>query len=232
MSTVSGSGIMSSMGAAQKLARPHASTLWVDDVRWHRQMYGQSRFRWAPEDPLTIASRLTAGRLTFSTPRHLHQLEQALAVLSSHQARIAAALAPPLREVRHEFGASWTEVLKEVALSPLEARIILWSCPGSGASQDVPDADAQRAIRGLPLPNPLTEIWELRQVALMYEAAWDLLEDALCDLVHELAPTRDLAQIARHTTSGDRLQLEFRLARQRERRGEPGDVRRLTVQHY
>ena len=211
--------------------RERSSSNWEEDVVWHRRMYGQSHFRWVTEDVLSIATRYTRGRLKFSTPAHLSNLDVQLLSLLGHTDQIRLAMAAPLREVRGAYGRRWGSALKLINMTELDARVITWSAIGTTPDQ-VTNSDAGRALRGIPLPNPLTEIWELRQMLAMHQAAVDVLEDASCDLVLELTPSRGLGPLAPLTLSRTPAQLAMRVNEQRELRGEPGDPRRIPEQTY
>ena len=204
---------------------------WREDVLWHRQMYRQSRFRWAPENATNIAMQTTRGRLEFSTPKQLATLERQRMELLGYTDQVRLAMAAPLREARRAFGPRWGTALALVGMPTMDARIITWSAVGATPSQ-VTNADVRRVLHGIPLPNPLTEVWELRQLHSMFEAAGDLLEDAVCDLVLELRERQGLAALAPLTVSGIADQLRMRVERQRDRRGGPGDGRRVPQQQY
>jgi hypothetical protein len=223
--------LVSTTAAIELPPRPRAAADWAADARWHRRMYAQSRFRWVTEDAIGIATRFVRGRLEFTTTRHLTVLEESLGRLMTHADQIRLAMAGPLREVRTTYGPGWGEALEVVDVSELDARIIIWSAVGA-RPHALTNADVQRAVRGLPLPNPLTEVWELRQVHGMYLAAQAVLEDTFCDLVGELTARSSLEVLAPLTTSGSARQLQLRITEQREARGGPDDPRRRPEQRY
>lgn len=204
---------------------------WYEDVLWHRQMYRQSRFRWAPENATNIAMRTTRGRLEFSTPGQLATLERQRMELLGYTDQVRLAMAVPLREARKAYGPRWGSALALIGMPTIDARIITWSAVGARPDQAT-NADVRRVLHGIPLPNPLTEVWELRQLHSMFEAAGDLLEDAVCDLVMELRDHHGLTALAPLTVSGIADQLWMRVERQRDKRGEPGDRRRVPQQQY
>ena len=43
------------------------NSAWIDDLRWHRDQYGQSRFQWTSSDALLAATEFTRGRQSFTT---------------------------------------------------------------------------------------------------------------------------------------------------------------------
>ncbi len=202
---------------------------WLDDVRWHRRMFAQSHFRWAPEDPLHIALDYSRGRVLFETPAHLRSLDDQLMDLREWKGQITDAMAAPLRQARSRYTRSkWEHALGLIGLTEYDARVLI----GSAHQQTRANPDVRRALRGYPLPNPLTNVWELRQMESMYQAAEALLEDALCDLVVELAPHHGWANLAALTVGRTELQLRFRLERQQQERGPLGDPRRTPGQRY
>jgi hypothetical protein len=209
----------------------------MDDVYWHRRMYSQSRFRWVTENATSIALRYTRGRLEFSAPGHLPALDHYRMDLETYVWAVRMVMAPPLRESRAVYAGSWSQALETIDMTEPEARAITWAAVGVTTS-DAVTRDVARVLRGFPLPNPLTEVWELKQLLGMYEAALGLLEDAVCDLVVELQPTHPLAHLAHlaHlaplTLSRTAEQLQLRVDDQRRERGAPGDPRRIPVQRY
>jgi len=204
---------------------------WVDDVRWHRRMYRESHFRWAPEDPALIFLDYTRGRCVFETPAHLRFLDARQERLQGWMAQIRNAMAKPLREARTWCPQPvWNEGLKLIGLTERDVRIIIGV---AGVSPD-PSAnrDVKRALRGFPLPNPFTQVWELRQMHAMYQAADNMMEDTLVDLLLELEPRRGWDNLADFTVCGHPEPLKTRVKAQRAQRGELGDPRRLPAQHY
>lgn len=203
---------------------------WIEDMTWHRRMFRQSNFRWVPEDPMAIALTWTRGRLSFETPRHLRFLDEQLLSLRDFAAQIDDAMLAPLTEAEHRLPpADWHTGLELVGLTRFEIGLMRRSAPRT----ITPNHEAQRAVRGIPLPNPFSQVWELRQMRSLYTAAENLLEDAFSDLATELAPEHgwhNLAQLTLHHRSAKTLQL--RVEHQRELRGAPGDPRRIPVQRY
>ena len=43
------------------------NSAWIDDLRWHRDQYRQSRFQWTSSDALLAATEFTRGRQSFTT---------------------------------------------------------------------------------------------------------------------------------------------------------------------
>lgn len=202
---------------------------WLEDMTWHRRMYDQSKFRWVPEDPIAIALHWTRGRLEFTTPGHLRRLDVQLHALRDYAAGIQDAMLDPL-ELARQRCRDYAAALQLVGMTQVDVDIIRYSALG-GRVRNHPEA--RRALRGIPLPNPFSQVWELRQMYGMYSAADDILEDTFCDLASELASERgwdDLAPLTlyHHTGRG----LEMRVEQQRRARGLPGDPRRRVEQCY
>lgn len=204
---------------------------WLEDMAWHRRMYRQSRFRWVPEDPLSIALTWTRGRLEHKTVAHLQTLDVQLCDLRDFAAGIDDAMTPLLRQARrHSAASGWSEGLALVGLSATDADKL---CRRTAKPGGAGHPETRRALRGFPLPNPWSQVWELRQVRNMYAAAEAIMEDVFCDLTLELHPTHgwlSLAEVTlQHLTAN---QLQLRVQDQRETRGEPGDPRRIPEQRY
>lgn len=204
---------------------------WIDDMRWHRRMFSESKVRWAPEDAHHVALAWTGGRCSFETPGQLRRLDAQLLQLREYAAQIQDAMAPELRRARNALHRStWAEALLLIGLSHPESVFIISTA--RRLSRSTPNAEVRRALRGIPLPNPLNRVWELRQMHALYLSAVNLLEDATCDLAVELAATRSWDSLAALTTDRIGWQLQGRVEDQREARGLPGDPRRTPAQQY
>lgn len=204
---------------------------WLEDLGWHKRMYAQSHFRWVPEDAMTLALSYTRGRILFETTAHLRALDEQIMRLRQYTKQIEDAMAAPLRQARGCCTAQdWGEGLELLRLTELDVRIIQGTASTGDPSRN---PEVRRALRGWPLPNPLTQVWELRQMVGMYRAADDILEDTLCDFATELAPTRGWEVLAALTTSRYGQLLIRRVQDQHGRRGsEATDPRRAALQRY
>lgn len=210
------------------LQRP--PNVWVDDLAWHRQMFNQSRLRWHHEDAIATALTFTRGRLEYRTLHDLARLTQQHLELLGHTDLVERAIAIPLRQVRGQREVQWDAALDILGLSAQAASTILWRGDAAG-SQTI--AEAVQVTRGLPWTTPLTETWELRQLAGLYCAAGQVLEDAICDLASELVTQwRDLLVVAPATTSRTPGPLLLRLEENRRTRGGRNDSRRRAEQVY
>lgn len=219
---------MGDMTAATALREPSD---WLEDMTWHRRMYDQSKFRWVPEDPMSIALTWTKGRVEFTTPGHLRRLDVQLSALREYAGGIQDAMLDPLALARRRCsGPDYRAGLDLIGMTQTDVDILRYNALG-GRVRNHPEA--KRALRGIPLPNPFSQVWELRQMHGMYAAAVDLLEDTFCDLADELAGERGWDSLVpltvhHHTGNGVRLRVE----QQRRNRGLPGDPRRRLEQRY
>ncbi len=204
---------------------------WVEDMAWHRRMFAQSRFRWAPEDPYALALIWTKGRLVYETPKHFHLLDEQIYALKAFSSQIDDTMAALLAEADQRCTTrDWGSGLELVGLTPTDVHTLR---VGAQRIRGPLNREARRALRGIPLPNPFSQIWELRQMRAMYRAAEDLLEDTFCDLAVELSTGQswhNLSQLTLCHRSGRTLQR--RVEAQREERGAPGDPRREPVEQY
>ena len=203
---------------------------WLEDASWHRRMFRQSHFRWVPEDSLAIALAWTRGRLVYETPGHLRTLDQQRHALHEFAAGIDDSMVAPLNLAEQACGPRrFRQGLELIDTTLEEVTLLRFFAPRSVEQH----REAQRALRGIPLPNPFSQVWEMRQMRAMYQAAEDLLLDVYCDLILELAPHHGwhaLAQLGRDNRS--EAALRATVEDQRRRRGEPGDARRAPAQSY
>jgi hypothetical protein len=194
-------------------------------------MFGQSSFRWVPEDPMEIALNWTRGRLVYETPGHLRLLDNQIIALRDFAAGIDDAMAKPLGDAHQRCTpGDYRAGLELVGLTSRDVSVLRHGAIGTKTAEH---PEARRAVYGLPWSNPFTQVWEMRQMRGMYTAAENLLEDLFCDLVIELAPRQgwdNLARLCRfHWTTQS---LEDRVEAQRTARGPVGDPRRLPAQRY
>jgi|SRR5664279_1224874 len=206
---------------------------WLEDAAWHRRMYNQSHFRWLPEDAMKVATQYTRGRVLFETPEQLNTLQVQLKRLRDWNSQIRDATAQRLMIVQNAMTKEeWGSALTIMGLSEREVRAIESGVLDELVDSEYANTDVKRALRGFPYTNPLTQVWELRQMEGMHQAADDLLEDTLCDLVGELQPQHGWSYLATLTMDGGPRQLKERVRCQRVKRGELGDDRRLPRQTY
>lgn len=212
------------------VASRRRGAVWLDDLRWHRHMFDQSRTRWTFEHALAVALSFTGGRTDFTTVADLRRLQQAQAELVEYGDQARLALAETLRAAQPVFGPRWGSALEAIGMTRLDWDILAWTT--AGRMSLATNAEVARTVEGLPVPNPLTEAWELRQLWQMYEAATNILEDALCDLVVELTELRPAAVLLEATGEWAEYALLQRVEAARDARGGPRDPRRAVHQTY
>lgn len=219
----------SAKGAERRAQRD----LWLEDLDWHKRMYRSSRFRWGNHHVLQVLHRHTGGQSSFTTLEDLRLLQLYQAQVCDLSTRVRDALAGPLAQARDVVGPSWEPAADAVGLSVIECRMITW-CAQVAPAPPHPGADlnVERVLHKLPFTNPLTQAWELKQLWRLYEAAVDVLEDTICDLVDELRPTRPASVLMEITNSLSEHGLQQRVDAARTRRGLPGDPRRRPRQVF
>lgn len=179
---------------------------------------------------MAIALHYTRGRLRYETHEDLQRLSDQLMDLLDEASVVERAIGRPLRLVRNEPAVHWHSALEVVGLRLQDADLILWHASIRGSRET---SEIRRVMSGLPWSNPLTQVWELRQLSALYQAAVGILEDAVCDLADELVGEwRDLSRVAPLTSSRTAGQLLLRIDENRKRRGGPGDGRRQVGQRY
>jgi hypothetical protein len=217
------------VSAAAARARERAE-LWLDDLAWHKQMFRQSRFQWTGEHAVDIITWHTGGRVDYTTLAHLQMISRDQTEIRAYGTQCQLGMAEPLKQARPVVPGGWKGVADAVGLTVADCTMTL-----SLASRTPPDectnADVRRVLRGLPFTNPLIQIWELKQLWRLYEAADDLLEDTLCDLLLELLPTHPADEL-RLATGPYAPPPATRVGWNRAERGGPGDDRRIPSQRF
>lgn len=199
-------------------------------------MYQQSKFRWAPEQPMAIVLKFTRGRLVYDSPGDLLALNRQWEALARVADQMDDAIVPLMLRAKLDCTpAHWLAGLELTGFTQRDLDILYFHHPMRQTAWDRPPPSPQvrRALRGIPVPNPFSQVWELRQMRSLYQAAEDLLEDVWCDLVAELAPRHGwdyLAQLS--PRPGPAADLERSIELHRRDRGEPGDSRRSPEQRY
>lgn len=210
------------------LVSERAPSEWVDDLRWHQHMFQRSWFRWVPEDPLTLVLSWTDGRLEYQSLSHLTWAQGRLHQLSSYAGGIDREITRCLVVARETCAPSqWTAGLELMQLDPPPN-----SLSNSPYQAQGPSAEVRRIQRHVPLLNPMTTVWELRQMRSLYHCAEDLLDDVICDLALELHPEHGWSALQEALGPPQGRDLYERVQLQRARRGEPGDPRRRSSQRY
>lgn len=205
---------------------------WLDDLVWHRKSWRESIFRWYTEDALKLVTWATGGRMEFTRVDDLVELRHAQERLIDDAARARHAMADRLTVVKAETGLQWSRARELMGLTRVEAESAIWFAEHAPAEDRVETADVRRVLGYIPFRNPLSEAWELKQLVGLLEAAGDMLEDTICDLVEELLPTRPAAVLGEAAGTPNERGLLRRVEVAREERGHEGDPRRLPEQIF
>ncbi len=205
--------------------------LWLDDLRWHKHMFQQSRFQWTGEHVMAVVTRITGGQLDFSTVRHLRLLQRDQDQLRDYSAQCQSAMGEPLEEAGVCVGGGgWHHVARAVGLEPAECTLTVAMARRTPPAERT-NADVRRVMRALPFCNPLIQVWELKQLWRLYEATRDIVEDTICDLLLELLPTCPVEELTQALGPLSMKPAE-RARWSRLERGGPGDPRRVPQQVF
>lgn len=208
-----------------------AASMWLEDLRWHKKMYRDSQFRWDAQDVIGILTWHTGGQTEFTTVDDLRALQAHQYAVMDQADRARNALADRVIIAQQELAGDWDSVLGSLGMSDLECEAAIWFAASAG--DDARDsADVRRVLKFVPFRNPLIEAFELKQLLRMYEAAGNMLEDAICDLVSELLPTRPEAILAAAASTPGEGGLEQRVSISRAERGGPGSAGRIPQQVF
>lgn len=204
---------------------------WIAEFADHRRIHNESRFRWWADDVMSIVTWNTRGRIDFTELKHLAWLEEWRLNMGSYTDECAKWVGVPLLEAQSYF--RWTREYNQlgevVGLTPRECdELVYW---WEIATERTPNQQVRR-IHKMAFSNPLIRIWELKQLWRMYQAAVDVAEDTLVDLVEELRPTHRLSDIVRESRSFTEGQLNARVTEARDARGGPNDPRRVPHQIF
>lgn len=214
-------------GSGSTQQRTQGST-WLEDLRSHRRTFRESRLQWTGEHAIDIVTRHTGGQIEFTTVAHLRRLQREHNEITEYLTQCRMAMGEPLRAAAAGVAGGWNAVAEAVGLTPGNARAT------AERALHVPrehwtNPDVRRVLRHIPLSNPVVEVWELKQLVALFEAAHDLVEDTLCDLVVELLGNHPVSVL--QEAIGTRY-LERRVHRARSLRGGPGDARRIPRQQF
>ena len=213
-------------------ARVKRSALWVDDLRWHKQMFRQSRFQWTGEHAVDIVTRGTGGRLEFTDVRHLRRLQREQNEIADYTTQCRMAMGAPLREAAGTVVGGWDTVAEVLGLSAGNAKATEYLASFTPAAERT-NPDVRRVLRQLPFSNPLIQVWELKQLVNLFQAAVDLVEDTLCDLLLELSSSHPPSVLMAATLPQlQALTPAKRVEWARKERGGPGDPRRTPRQRF
>jgi len=217
----------SSVGAERR-AR---GEMWVDDLCWHQQMFKRARFRWTGEHVMAIVTRYTSGQLDFTTVRDLELLHRYQLELLDYSCQARDALAERLPAVNETLGGCWEPTAQALGLTVIDCKAAVWFAAGTTPNQRT-NLNVRRVLEYVPFRNPLIEAWELKQLWRMYEAAADVFEDTICDLVEELRDSRPIDVLVQATDTLSSAGLQQRIRTAREERGRSEDPRRMPTQAF
>ena len=205
-------------------------TSWWWDFFWHRAGFRQSYNKWGPAQVTTTLLGFTHGRLEFTTVRHLRLLDDIHTQATGYERLVRRSMVYDLKMIQtyYLYKDSVAEVFDELAIPPMEVEYLL--SPMTGTSIDPRSfPDAAIALSDFPSQNPLSRVWELRQIQSLMMAVLDQIYDLRVDLTRELGE-----RIGDHTVS--LLPGAIRrsaLDAHHEDRGDPGDPRRrIPTQTY
>ena len=222
------SGVTTVVLSGAGLARSEQAALWLDDLVWHKRMFRQSRFRWTGEHAMDIVTRSTGGCLDYSTVGHLRWLQRRQDEVRDRGTKCQSAIADPLRQAHAVLG--WDRTAKAVGLTVVDCRLTLAFAAGTTEAERS-NVDVRGVLARLPFANPLIEVWELKQLWRLYDAARALLEDTLCDLLEELLETHPVDELV-DATGIPPGRPSARIERARLERGVAGDPRRTPSQRF
>jgi hypothetical protein len=178
---------------------------------------------------MAVVTRRTVGRLDYTTVADLQLLQSYLDPLLVYTDQVRDAMGERLGAA--EGTVPLDRVVEVLGLPLLEARAAIWS-GGISRPEERTNLNIRAVLEYVPFRNPLIEAWELKQLLRMYEAACNVVEDAICDLIIELRDTRPDEVLIAASGAGCRRGLEGRVAVARDERGGPGDARRTPVQVF
>ena len=205
---------------------------WLEDLRWHRRTFVESRFRWATEDAVDVVTWHTGGQTEFTTVDDLRSLQTYQYAVLDQAQWTSNAMADKLEVARRELDEGlWGSVLDGVGLTQVECDAALWFAEGAGPGER-DSTNIRRVLKFVPFRNPLIEAFELKQLMRLYQAAGDMLEDAICDLLEELSSTRPDAVLADASSTPGVNGIRHRVEVARRDRGLPGDQRRIPEQIF
>jgi len=229
-------GTINAMSTPEAYPGQHARAVrrkvWVEDVRWHRETYQESRFKWWDIDVMKIVTANTGGKLDFTTLHDLRVLQQWRVELCTFATSVRRGMAPPLREAYRVWN-DWEPIADEVGMTPLECAETIYIDDGFPAEQNPPPHPVVRintSVAGMVFGNPLIHIVEMKQMWRMYTAAVDMHDDTICDLTEELSGTHSAHDIARAAGMSHAVGFGYRFDEVRQARGGPGDPRRIPTQ--
>lgn len=197
---------------------------WPEDLYWHKRMFRQSRFRWSSADAVSIVTAMSGGQVDFNGLRGLRTLLEMQGSVDAYALECRQLMVAAAQHAANELEAVHV-VADALEIAPVHVAPTAWLA----MSADDTRANVQRVLTGIPLTNPLTQAWELKQLWRLYVAARTVLEDTICDLIDEASGVDEHALVTAAGMS-DAAALRERVQRARTERGGPGDLRRSPRQ--
>jgi hypothetical protein len=210
------------------VARRERGALWLDDLGWHKHMFRRSRFQWAGWHVMDVVTRTTGGQLDFFTVAHLRRLQQYQDEVRDYGTQCQIAMAAPLRQAYETLG--WEPTAEALGLTVVDCTSTLTFAAGT-TEEERTNGDVRRVLHRLPFSNPLIQAWELKQLWRLHEAARNVFEDVICDLLLELLPSHSADGLA-EATGPLVMKPAGRAELARLERGGPGDPRRAPQQIF
>lgn len=202
---------------------------WWYDFYWHRHGFGQSYNKWGPEEVTATLLGFTRGRLDFTTVHHLEQLEAIHMHATGYERLVRRCMVDDLRMLEQYFFYvdSIDEAYNALGIDKIERQYLLSPFTGP-AIKPRSFVDAANALKHFPSQNPLSRVWELRQIqALMIEVLEQIL-DLRADLTRELDERLGEHVVALLPGALSKFDKNAQL----DERGHPGDPRRIPEQTY
>src|SRR3546814_115687 len=126
---------------------------WLEDLRWHRKTFAESRFRWSTSDIVDIVTGHTGGQTEFITVDDLRALQRYRYAVLDQAAWTRNAMADRLELAREHLGEEkWGSVTSGLGLTELECAHAMWFAPhrGTRTQETIP-----RPLMSVPFPPPL-----------------------------------------------------------------------------
>lgn len=205
-------------------------SFWLEDLRWHRKTFADSRFRWSTHDAVDVVTWHTGGQTEFTTVKDLRALQRYRYAVLDQAGRASNAMADRLQLAKDELSEEqWGSVTGALGLTELECAHAMWF---AAHETERDSTNIRRVLKFVPFRNPLIEAFELKQLMRLYEGAANMLEDTICDLVEELLPTRPASVLAEAICTPSEKGLAQRVELARAERGFADDDRRLPSQVF
>lgn len=222
------------IAALAKKKRPPAPakspyTEWWTDFFWHRVMFKQSVFQWAAEDVLGNVLRLLGSRTEFSKPQHLVLVRDVHEQVMDAELLICRAMLHEMNTITSYWGSGEArkQIYDQIGFQGWEAEELALGARFPLDPHEL--ALTQQDMRGWPSQNPISRLWELRQIQTYHLSVSEQLDALRYELGMELSEWMPAAALA----AIDKFATPIMQRAYVEARGEAGDPRRaLRLQTY